>query len=69
MTTSSAVDVVRTASGKGTTGGALSGVHPVALLADLFDMVGNLEATGGRYGLEAACEAGGIADATIIERP
>ena len=27
-----------------------------------------LEQTGGRYGLQAMCEAGGTANATIVER-
>jgi acetyl-CoA acetyltransferase len=27
-----------------------------------------LERTGGRYGLQAMCEGGGMANATIIER-
>jgi acetyl-CoA acyltransferase len=35
MTNAVIVDVVRTASGKGKPGGALSGIHPVALLADV----------------------------------
>ena len=28
----------------------------------------HLEHTGGRYGLQTMCEAGGMANATIIER-
>ena len=31
-------------------------------------MLNRLEATGGRYGLQTMCEAGGMANATIIER-
>jgi acetyl-CoA acyltransferase len=31
-------------------------------------MLNALEATGGRYGLQTMCEAGGMANATIIER-
>jgi acetyl-CoA acyltransferase len=31
-------------------------------------MLNHLEATGGRYGLQTMCEAGGMANATIIER-
>jgi acetyl-CoA acyltransferase len=31
-------------------------------------MVNYLEQTGGRYGLQAMCEGGGMANATIIER-
>jgi acetyl-CoA acetyltransferase len=72
------VDVVRAASGKGKPGGALSGVHPVDLLATVLQelvgarllttLVTTLEQTGGRYGLQTMCEGGGMANATIIER-
>jgi acetyl-CoA acetyltransferase len=31
-------------------------------------MLGALEAGGGRYGLQTMCEAGGMANATVIER-
>jgi acetyl-CoA acyltransferase len=31
-------------------------------------MLGNLEQSGGRYGLQVMCEGGGMANATIIER-
>ena len=31
-------------------------------------LVNNLEQTQGRYGLQVMCEAGGLANATIIER-
>jgi acetyl-CoA acetyltransferase len=31
-------------------------------------MLGALEADGGRYGLQTMCEAGGMANATVIER-
>jgi acetyl-CoA acyltransferase len=31
-------------------------------------LLNHLEATGGRYGLQTMCEAGGLANATIIER-
>ncbi|WP_308816576.1 thiolase family protein [Pseudonocardia alni] len=34
----------------------------------LVTMLHHLEATGGRYGLQTMCEAGGMANATIIER-
>ena len=30
-------------------------------------MVNHLEATGGRYGLQAMCEGGGTANATLLE--
>jgi acetyl-CoA acyltransferase len=31
-------------------------------------LLNQLEATGGRYGLQTMCEGGGMANATIIER-
>jgi acetyl-CoA acyltransferase len=31
-------------------------------------LLGVLERTGGRYGLQTMCEGGGMANATIIER-
>lgn len=31
-------------------------------------MLNGLEQSGGRYGLQVMCEAGGLANATIIER-
>jgi acetyl-CoA acetyltransferase len=31
-------------------------------------LLGVLEQTGGRFGLQVMCEAGGLANATIIER-
>ncbi|WP_353649346.1 thiolase family protein [Nakamurella sp. A5-74] len=34
----------------------------------LTTLLGQLEATGGRYGLQTMCEGGGMANATIIER-
>ncbi|MEO9223678.1 MAG: thiolase family protein [Acidimicrobiales bacterium] len=51
-------------------GGAIALGHPLGcsgakLLATL---VNELERTGGRYGLQAMCEGGGMANATIIER-
>ncbi|MGW5518818.1 thiolase family protein [Nocardia africana] len=51
-------------------GGAIAlghalGASGVRLLASL---VAQLEATGGRYGLQTMCEGGGMANATIIER-
>ncbi|MFF5076902.1 thiolase family protein [Actinoplanes sp. NPDC000266] len=51
-------------------GGALSIGHPLgasgARLATT--LLNTLERTGGRYGLQTMCEAGGTANATIIER-
>ncbi|TAK70317.1 MAG: acetyl-CoA C-acyltransferase [Actinomycetota bacterium] len=51
-------------------GGAIAlghalGASGTRLLATL---VNHLEQTGGRYGLQSMCEAGGLANATIIER-
>jgi acetyl-CoA acyltransferase len=51
-------------------GGAIALGHPLGgsgtkLLATL---VNQLEATGGRFGLQTMCEGGGMANATIIER-
>jgi acetyl-CoA acetyltransferase len=31
-------------------------------------LLGQLERSGGRYGLQTMCEGGGMANATIIER-
>jgi acetyl-CoA acetyltransferase len=31
-------------------------------------MLGTLEQSGGRFGLQAMCEGGGMANATLIER-
>jgi acetyl-CoA acyltransferase len=51
-------------------GGAIAIGHPLgasgARLATT--LVGVLERTGGRYGLQTMCEAGGTANATVIER-
>jgi len=50
------VDAVRTPIGKGKPTGSLSPVHPVDLLAHT------------RLALQTMCEAGGLANATILER-
>ncbi|EME57025.1 Acetyl-CoA C-acetyltransferase [Rhodococcus ruber BKS 20-38] len=51
-------------------GGAVALGHPLgasgARLATT--LIGHLERTGGRYGLQTMCEAGGMANATIVER-
>jgi acetyl-CoA acyltransferase len=51
-------------------GGAIAIGHPLgasgARLATT--LLGVLERTGGRYGLQTMCEAGGTANATVIER-
>jgi len=51
-------------------GGAIALGHPLGASGArlLTTMVYALEATGGRYGLQSMCEAGGMANATIIER-
>ncbi len=51
-------------------GGAIALGHAVGASGTrlLGTLVSYLEATGGRYGLQAMCEGGGMANATIIER-
>jgi acetyl-CoA acyltransferase len=51
-------------------GGAIALGHPLGASGArlLTTMLHGLEATGGRYGLQTMCEAGGMANATIIER-
>jgi acetyl-CoA acetyltransferase len=51
-------------------GGSVAIGHPVGSTgARLMTVLLNeLERTGGRYGLQAMCEGGGQANATIIER-
>ena len=51
-------------------GGAIALGHPLGATGArlMTTMLGVLERTGGRYGLQAVCEAGGMANATIIER-
>lgn len=51
-------------------GGAIALGHPVgASGARLFaNLLGSLEETGGRYGVQTMCESGGMANATLIER-
>ncbi|MEX5635364.1 thiolase family protein [Parafrankia sp. FMc2] len=51
-------------------GGAVALGHPLGASGGrlLTTMLHGLEATGGRYGLTTMCEAGGMANATIIER-
>lgn len=51
-------------------GGAIALGHPLGGSGTrlLTTLVNYLEATGGRYGLQTMCEAGGMANATIIER-
>ena len=51
-------------------GGAIALGHPLGCSGArlLTTMLNSLEATGGRFGLQTMCEAGGMANATIIER-
>jgi acetyl-CoA acetyltransferase family protein len=51
-------------------GGAIALGHPLGASGArlMTTMLNHLERTGGRYGLQTMCEAGGMANATIIER-
>ncbi|RHW28127.1 thiolase family protein [Nocardioides immobilis] len=51
-------------------GGAIALGHPLGASGArlMTTMLNGLEAMGGRYGLQTMCEAGGMANATIIER-
>ncbi|MGV9739057.1 thiolase family protein [Nocardia farcinica] len=51
-------------------GGAIALGHPLGASGTriLATLVNHLEQTGGRYGLMTMCEAGGLANATLIER-
>lgn len=51
-------------------GGAIALGHPLGASGTrlMSSMVNGLIETGGRYGLQTMCEAGGLANATIIER-
>ncbi|MEH7112480.1 thiolase family protein [Neobacillus niacini] len=51
-------------------GGAIALGHPLGCTGArlLVTMMHELERTGGRYGLQAICEGGGMANGTIIER-
>ncbi|MEV5384452.1 thiolase family protein [Streptomyces sp. NPDC052721] len=51
-------------------GGAIALGHPLGGSGTrlLTTLIGHLEATGGRYGLQTMCEFGGLANATVIER-
>jgi acetyl-CoA acyltransferase len=51
-------------------GGAIALGHPLGASGGrlLTTLLNGLEATGGRYGLVTMCEAGGMANATVIER-
>ena len=51
-------------------GGAIALGHPLGASGTrlMATMLNGLEQSGGRYGLQTMCEAGGLANATIIER-
>jgi acetyl-CoA C-acetyltransferase len=51
-------------------GGAIALGHPLGATGArlMTSLLGHLEATGGRYGLQTMCEGGGQANVTIIER-
>ena len=51
-------------------GGAIALGHPLGASGSrlMTTMLNSLEASGGRYGLQTMCEAGGMANATVIER-
>ncbi len=51
-------------------GGAIAIGHPLGASGArlMTTLLHNLEDRGGRYGLQAMCEAGGLANATVIER-
>ena len=51
-------------------GGAIALGHPLGCSGArlMTTLLGVLERTGGRWGLETMCEGGGMANATIIER-
>jgi acetyl-CoA acyltransferase len=51
-------------------GGAIALGHPLGASGTklMATLVNELERTGGRYGMQAMCEGGGLANATIIER-
>lgn len=51
-------------------GGAIALGHPLGASGARLTttLLGVLEQTGGRYGLQVMCEAGGLANATILER-
>jgi len=51
-------------------GGAIALGHPLGAsgLRLMTTMLHGLETSGGRYGLQTMCEAGGMANATVIER-
>ena len=51
-------------------GGAIAFGHPVGASGGRLtaNLIGSLEESGGRLGLQTMCESGGMANATLIER-
>ena len=51
-------------------GGAIALGHPLGSSGArlMTSLIHHLERTGGRFGLQTMCEAGGMANATIVER-
>jgi acetyl-CoA acetyltransferase len=51
-------------------GGAIALGHPLGASGTklLATLLGELERTEGRFGLQTMCEGGGMANATVIER-
>jgi acetyl-CoA acyltransferase len=51
-------------------GGAIALGHPLGASGAriMTDLVGELERSGGRHGLQVMCEGGGMANATVLER-
>jgi acetyl-CoA acetyltransferase len=51
-------------------GGAIANGHPLGASGAklLTTLLGVLDHSGGRYGLQTMCEGGGMANATIVER-
>jgi acetyl-CoA acyltransferase len=51
-------------------GGAIALGHPLGASGAriMTDLVGELDRSGGRYGLQVMCEGGGMANATVLER-
>jgi acetyl-CoA C-acetyltransferase len=51
-------------------GGAIALGHPIGATGArlMTTLLGHLERTGGRYGLQTMCEGGGQANVTILER-
>jgi acetyl-CoA C-acetyltransferase len=51
-------------------GGAIALGHPLGATGAklMTTLLHELERTGGRYGMQAMCEGGGLANVTIIER-